>query len=77
MNNQIINNFMAMARSGGNPNEIAKNMVMNNPEVRQIAEQMKNMANGLSPREFALQYAKQKGVSEADVLKVAKQFGLN
>ena len=77
MNNQIINNFMAMARSGGNPNEIAKNMIMNNPEFRQIAEQMKNMSNGLSPREFALQYAKQNGVSEADVLKVAKQFGLN
>lgn len=77
MNNQIINNFIAMARSGSNPNEIAKSMIMNNPEIRQIAEQMKNMANGLSPREFALQYAKQNGISESDVLKVAKQFGLN
>lgn len=75
--NNLINNFIAMARNGANPRAIAENMLMNDPQARAVLEQMQNMAGGLSPRDFALRYAKQNGISEAEVLNVAKQFGLN
>lgn len=75
--NNLINNFMAMARNGANPRAIAESMLMNDPQARAVLEQMQNMAGGLSPRDFALRYAKQNGISEAEVLNVAKQFGLN
>lgn len=74
---QIINAFMNAKASGGNPQILAQQLIMNNPQAKQALEQMKNMAGGLSPREFAFQYAKQNGVSEQDLLNFARQFGLN
>ena len=40
-------------------------------------QQMQNMANGLSPRDFAIQYAKQNGVDPNEFLQFARRFGLN
>lgn len=74
--NELFNTFMAMSKNGGSPQQIAQQMLMNNPQARQIFQQMENMANGLSPKEFAIQYAKQNGVNPDQVLQVAKRFGL-
>lgn len=77
MSQNLLNTFMAMANSGGNPRQIAQQMLMNDPEAREIFQQMQNMANGLNPREFAIEYAKQNGIDPNQFLQFAKRFGLN
>lgn len=77
VNNEIMQMFSMMSRGGANPQQIAQQILMNNPEAQAVFTQMQNMANGLSPREFALKYAKQNGISEQDLLNFAKRFGLN
>lgn len=78
MNNQnLINSFMQMMNGGGNPQQIAQQMLMNDPQAREVLQQMQNMANGLSPREFAIKYAQQNGVNPNEFLQFAKRFGLN
>lgn len=75
-NNNIVNMVLGMINSGGNPNQIAMNMLNNNPQAKQIMQQFQNMANGMSPKDFALQLAKQKGVNPDEVMKMANKFGL-
>lgn len=77
MSQNLLNTFMAMANGGGNPKQIAQQMLMNDPQAREILQQMQNMANGLSPREFAIKYAQQNGVNPNELLQFAKRFGLN
>lgn len=78
MNQQkLINMFAQARRTGANPQMLAQQMLMSDPEARRIYQQVQNMAGGMSPRDFALQFAKQNGVDEKDFLEFAKQFGLN
>lgn len=76
-NNELLNMFSAMIRKGGNPKIIAQEMLKSNPQAQELYQQMQNMASGLSPREFALRYAKQNGINEQEVLNLARQFGIN
>lgn len=76
MNQNLLNTFMQLANSGGNPQQIAQQMLMNDPQARDVFQQMQNMANGLSPRDFAIQYAKQNGINPDQFLQFAKRFGL-
>lgn len=76
MSQNLLNTFMQLANSGGNPQQIAQQMLMNDPKAREVLQQMQNMANGLSPREFAIKYAEQNGVNPNELLQFAKRFGL-
>ena len=76
MSQNLLNTFMQLANSGGNPQQIAQQMLMNDPQAREVLQQMQNMANGLSPREFAIKYAEQNGVNPNEFLQFAKRFGL-
>lgn len=78
MNSQsILNTFLNMSKSGMNPQIIVKQMIQSNPEFRQTLIQMENMANGMSPKDFAFEYAKQNGIKEEQVLQIARMFGIN
>ena len=77
MYNNLVNNFMQMRNSGGDVRVLARQLVMSNPQTQQMYEQMKNMSNGLSPQDFALQYAKQNGVSEEQLIQTARMIGIN
>lgn len=77
MSQNLLNTFMQLANGGGNPKQIAQQMLMNDPQARELLQQMQNMAGGLSPREFAIKYAEQNGVNPNELLQFAKRFGLN
>lgn len=78
MNEQyILNTFMNMRRGGGQPQEIARQIINNDPAIKQMMIQMENMANGMSPREFAFKYARQNGLKDEQVLQMASMFGIN
>lgn len=74
-NNNPVNGILQMLNNGGNPQQIANRILQSNPQARQFMQQMQNQANGRSPKEMAMQYAKQRGISEKDLMELASRFG--
>lgn len=68
-------NPLSMLQSMQNPTQFAQQLLQSNPQAKQFMEQMQNMANGRSPKEFAMQLAKQSGMSEQDIMSFAQKMG--
>lgn len=73
--NQRIEQIIRFYDSGGNPQQIMQNMFQQNPQINQVQTQMRNMAQGRSPKDFILQMAKQNGVSEQNLQGLARILG--
>ena len=71
-----INGILQMLNGGANPQVMANQMLQRNPQAQQFLAQMQNQANGRSPREVAIQYAKQNGISEKELMRLAGRMGL-
>jgi len=67
----IFKNFMSM---GTNPQQIQNMIFQQNPQLRVIANQMKQ--SGLSPVQFVMQYAKQNNlpIQENSLLTMCQQM---
>lgn len=74
--NNPINMIMQMVNNGGNPQQIMQQIMQRNPQASQMLTQMKNMAGGKSPKDFAMQLAKQNGVDPNQLMEVARKMGL-
>jgi len=72
--NQTLEQIIRFYDSGGNPQQVMQNMMQQNPQMNQMQTQIKNMAQGRSPREFILQIAKQNGVSEQNLHQIERIF---
>lgn len=57
-------------KSKGNPEKLMQELMMSNPQVREIVGQVKNSTQGATPKNIALQLAKQQGISEEDIMEV-------
>ena len=68
--------IMQLMKGGGNPQQIMQQMLNNNPQVQQTFRQLQNMAGDMNPRDFAIQLAKQNGMSEQQLMDFAKKFGV-
>lgn len=78
MNNMnLVNQFMALVNGGGNPAALARQMLTNNPKAKEVMAQFQNMANGRSPKELAMQLAKQNGVDMEQMMQFASRLGLS
>ena len=77
MNTNLVNQFMAMVNGGANPMALAHQMLQNNPNAKQVMTQFQNMANGRSPRDLAMQLAKQNGVDMKQLMQFASRLGLS
>ena len=78
MNNMnLVNQFMALVNGGGNPAVLARQMLTNNPKAKEVMAQFQNMANGRSPKELAMQLAKQNGVDVDQMMQFASRLGLS
>ena len=78
MNNvNLVNQFMALVNGGSNPATLARQMLTNNPKAREVMAQFQNMANGRSPKELAMQLAKQNGVDMEQMMQFASRLGLS
>lgn len=73
--NQTLEQIIRFYDSGGNPQQVMQNMMQQNPQMNQIQTQMRNMAQGRSPKDFILQMAKQNGVSEQNLQGLARILG--
>ena len=73
----LVNQFMALVNGGGNPAVLARQMLTNNPKAKEVMAQFQNMANGRSPKELAMQLAKQNGVDVEQMMQFASRLGLS
>lgn len=74
--NNPINGILQMMNGGMNPQAMANQILQSNPQAQQFLTQMRNQSNGRSPKEMAMQFAKQKGISEKDLMQLASRMGL-
>lgn len=61
---QALQSIMIAKRQGKNPQQMIQGMLQNNPQMQQTLTQLKNMAQGRSPKEFIMQLARQNGADE-------------
>lgn len=71
-----VNGILHMINGGANPQALAEQVLQRSPQARLFLQQMQNQANGRSPRELALQYARQKGISDQEFMQLANRMGL-
>ena len=57
-----------MLRGSNNPQQMFQNMLMQNPQMSSALSQIQNSTQGSNPRDVAMQLARQRGVSEQEVM---------
>ena len=57
--NNPIQQLITTMLNGGNPEQLAQQMLKNNPQMKNDIQVLKNMAGKKSPTEFAMQLASQ------------------
>ena len=62
-------------RMAKNPQQMFEQTVNQNPQLQNTFTQMKNSSNGASFEQMARQLAKQRGVSEEQLMQMYNQFG--
>lgn len=67
MNNNIFN-IINMIRMAKNPEQMLQNAVNQNPQIANIISQVQNSTSGASPQQVAMQMARQKGISEKEIM---------
>lgn len=77
MYNNQIQQLIAFMNSGGNPQVLIQQMMRDNPQMQSTLMQIKNMVGDRSPKEFALQLAKQKGIDSQQIEELSKRMGAN
>lgn len=69
--NGALNEILRLKRQGLTPNAVMNMMLQQNPQLQTTLQQMQNMAQGRSPRDFVMQLARQNGV---DLTEFMQQF---
>lgn len=77
MNNNLIQQIITFMNNGGNPQEMVQQMMRQNPQMQNVLMQIKNMIGDRSPKDFAMQVAKQKGIDPEEIEKLSKRMGAN
>lgn len=57
-----------MLRGSNNPQQMFQNMIMQNPQMSSALSQIQNSTQGSNPRDVAMQLARQRGMSEQEVM---------
>lgn len=76
MQNSPFEMLFQVLNNGGDPRQIMSDLLKSNPQVETTLKQLKNMSQGQSPKDFAMQLAKQKGVDPKQVEMIAQKMGL-
>lgn len=72
--NNFYNFFAQMLGMGNTPQQIFQNMINTNPQMQVVFNQMQQ--SGLSPRQYALQYAKQNNINIEPMVQLLQQRGI-
>lgn len=77
MQNDMFSMLMTMM-AGSNPQQMLQQAIMNNPQNNQLITQLQNSikSSGMSSKDYAIQFFKQRGISEQQLMQMAKKFGI-
>ena len=73
--NAVIERIIMLHDKGGNPQQLMQQM-FGNTNISQLNLQMQNMSKGMNKGQFYLQLAKQGGVSEQNIQRLAQILGV-
>ena len=66
-----------MLRGAQNPQQMFQNMLMQNPQMSSALSQIQNSTQGSNPRDVAMQLARQRGMSEQQVMNMFNSLNRN
>ena len=66
-----------MLRGAQNPQQMFQNMLQQNPQISSALSQIQNSTQGANPRDVAMQLAKQRGMSEQEVMNMFDSINRN
>lgn len=72
--NYMLDKIFTLAEKGGNPNQIMQELFRQNPNLQNALTQFNNMSKGRNMQEFILQLARQSGVQQNNIDRIAKFF---
>lgn len=75
--NNPINKMLSFMNGGGNPAQLAEQILSKNPRAGEIIQMMKNECGDRSPKEYAIELCKKQGGDPEQLLALAKRFGLS
>lgn len=73
MNNNILNTFNQIIKTGNNPQQIIQTLLMQNPQYQIIFNQIQS--SGLTIKDYVLQYAKQNNIDINSILQILNNNG--
>ncbi|MDD7245153.1 MAG: hypothetical protein PUH07_08625 [Methanobrevibacter smithii] len=72
-NNNPMQQMLQMLSMGNNPNQVVQMLAQQNPNVQAILNQMQQ--SGMTPQQFAMQYARQNNIDINQVANVFRKMG--
>ena len=76
MSNNPVNSMLQFLNNGGDVQQLANQIMTQNPQARQAMEQLRQMSNGQNPKDIAMQLAQQRGIDPSQLMQIAKRMGL-
>lgn len=72
-NNNPMEKMLQMLSMGNNPNQVVQMLAQQNPNVQAILNQMQQ--SGMTPQQFAMQYARQNNININQVANAFRKMG--
>ncbi len=72
-NNNPMQQMLQMLSMGNNPNQVVQMLAQQNPNVQAILNQMQQ--SGMTPQQFAMQYARQNNIDINQVVNAFRKMG--
>lgn len=72
-NNNPMQQMLKMLSMSNNPNQVVQMLAQQNPNVQAILNQMQQ--SGMTPQQFAMQYARQNNIDINQVANVFRKMG--
>ena len=74
MQQNPMNMLMQMLSMGNNPQQIIQSIIAQNPQVQAVFNQMQQ--SGMTPQQYAMQYAKQNNINIQPLVNMMNQRGI-
>ena len=74
MQQNPMNMLMQMLSMGSNPQQIIQSIAAQNPQVQAVFNQMQQ--SGMTPQQYAMQYAKQNDINIQPLVNMMNQRGI-
>lgn len=74
--NNPLSQLMNVLNGGANPQQLAQNILQNNPQAQQMMNAMQQQCGNRNPRDFVLEQCRNNGINENQVMQIAQRMGL-